>query len=85
MSAGTAPGRNVSSEIAYLARALKAPSLAGAVDRLAERARADGEPGLVPDLDGALVDCRLRAVWLAWTSRSVQPVPHRWGSECFGL
>jgi DNA replication protein DnaC len=36
-----APGRNVSSEIAYLARALKAPSLAGAVDRLAERARAE--------------------------------------------
>jgi DNA replication protein DnaC len=36
-----APGRNVASEIAYLARALKAPSLAGAVDRLAERARAE--------------------------------------------
>ena len=36
-----APGRNVSSEIAYLARALKAPSLAGAVERLAERARAE--------------------------------------------
>src|SRR6201986_4923636 len=34
-------GRNVSSEIAYLARALKAPSLAGAVGRLAERARAE--------------------------------------------
>jgi DNA replication protein DnaC len=31
----------VSSEIAYLARALKAPSLAGAVERLAERARAE--------------------------------------------
>jgi DNA replication protein DnaC len=40
-AAGTAPGRNVSSEIAYLARALKAPSLAGAVERLAERARAE--------------------------------------------
>ena len=38
---GTAPGRNISSEIAYLARALKAPSLAGAVERLAERARAE--------------------------------------------
>ena len=38
---GTAPARNVSSEIAYLARALKAPSLAGAVERLAERARAE--------------------------------------------
>jgi DNA replication protein DnaC len=38
---GTTPARNVSSEIAYLARALKAPSLAGAVDRLAERARAE--------------------------------------------
>jgi DNA replication protein DnaC len=36
-----AAGRNVSSEIAYLARALKAPSLAGAVERLAERARAE--------------------------------------------
>ena len=35
-------GRNVSSEIAYLTRALKAPSLAGAVERLAERARAEG-------------------------------------------
>jgi DNA replication protein DnaC len=34
-------GRNVSSEIAYFARALKAPSLAGAVERLAERARAE--------------------------------------------
>jgi DNA replication protein DnaC len=31
----------MASEIAYLARALKAPSLAGAVDRLAERARAE--------------------------------------------
>jgi DNA replication protein DnaC len=34
-------GRNVASEITYLARALKAPSLAGAVQRLAERARAE--------------------------------------------
>src|SRR6202000_969202 len=34
-------GRNVSSEIAYLGGALKAPSLAGAVERLAERARAE--------------------------------------------
>jgi DNA replication protein DnaC len=40
-AAGAAPARNVSSEIAYLARALKAPSLAGAVERLAERARAE--------------------------------------------
>jgi DNA replication protein DnaC len=31
--------RNVASEIAYLARALKAPTLGGAVERLAERAR----------------------------------------------
>lgn len=31
-------GRNVSSEIAYLTRALNALSLAGAVERLAERA-----------------------------------------------
>src|SRR5580704_13770819 len=36
-----APARDVSSEIAYLARALKAPSLGGAVERLAERARAE--------------------------------------------
>ena len=34
-------GRNVAGEIAYLARALKAPSLAAAVERLAERARAE--------------------------------------------
>lgn len=34
-------GRNVASEIAYLTRALKAPSLAGSVERLAERARAE--------------------------------------------
>src|SRR6201996_4539568 len=40
--AGTAaPGRNVSSEIAFLSRALKAPSLAASVERLAERARAE--------------------------------------------
>jgi DNA replication protein DnaC len=44
MATKTAPatGRNVASEIAYLARALKAPSLAGAVQRLAERARTEG-------------------------------------------
>ena len=35
-------GRNVAGEIAYLTRALKAPSLAGAVERLAERARGEG-------------------------------------------
>jgi len=34
--------RATASEIAYLTRALKAPSLAGAVERLAERARAEG-------------------------------------------
>lgn len=38
----TTAGRNVASELAYLTRALKAPSLAGAVERLAERARAEG-------------------------------------------
>src|SRR5436190_933986 len=37
----TGPGRNIASELAYLTRALKAPSLAGAVERLAERARAE--------------------------------------------
>src|SRR5436309_14053299 len=34
-------GRNVTAELAYLTRTLKAPSLAAAVDRLAERARAE--------------------------------------------
>ncbi|GLW25320.1 transposase [Microbispora amethystogenes] len=34
-------GRNVAGEIAYLTRALKAPSLAAAVERLAERARCE--------------------------------------------
>src|SRR6201991_1844161 len=37
----TSTSRNLASEIAYLTRALKAPSLAGAVERLAERARAE--------------------------------------------
>ncbi|MFI0451242.1 IS21-like element helper ATPase IstB [Actinomadura sp. 6N118] len=36
-----ANGRNIASELAYLTRALKAPSLAAAVERLAERARAE--------------------------------------------
>lgn len=40
-SAAANGSRNIGSEIAYLARALKAPTLAGAVDRLAERARAE--------------------------------------------
>jgi DNA replication protein DnaC len=40
-SGAASRGRNVSSEIAYLTRALKAPSLAGAVERLAQRARAE--------------------------------------------
>jgi len=40
--AKAAGSRNMTSEIAYLTRALKAPSLAGAVERLAERARAEG-------------------------------------------
>src|SRR6195952_5318449 len=34
-------GRNVAAELAYLTRALKAPSLAAAVERLAERARTE--------------------------------------------
>src|SRR5580765_7215704 len=37
----TTSGRNVTAELAYLTRALKAPSLAAAVERLAERARAE--------------------------------------------
>ncbi|MET8000823.1 MULTISPECIES: IS21-like element helper ATPase IstB [Nonomuraea] len=37
----SASGRNVAAELAYLSRVLKAPSLAAAVERLAERARAE--------------------------------------------
>jgi DNA replication protein DnaC len=37
----TGSGRNVAGELAYLTRTLKAPSLAAAVERLAERARAE--------------------------------------------
>jgi DNA replication protein DnaC len=40
-SASTSSGRNVAAELAYLTRTLKAPSLAAAVARLAERARAE--------------------------------------------
>src|SRR3954467_9832407 len=36
------PRRDVSSEVAFLTRALKAPTLREAVARLAERARAEG-------------------------------------------
>jgi DNA replication protein DnaC len=36
-----ANGRNVTAELAFLTRALKAPSLAASVERLAERARAE--------------------------------------------
>jgi IstB-like ATP binding protein len=41
-TSSAASGRNVASELAYLTRALKAPSLASAVERLVERARAEG-------------------------------------------
>jgi DNA replication protein DnaC len=41
MAATTTAGRDVSSELAFLTRALKAPSLREAVGRLAERARAE--------------------------------------------
>ncbi|WP_234816548.1 ATP-binding protein, partial [Mycolicibacterium agri] len=37
----TAAGRDVTAELAYLTRALKAPTLRQAVERLAERARAE--------------------------------------------
>ena len=37
----TETGRDVTSELAFLTRALKAPTLREAVDRLAERARAE--------------------------------------------
>src|ERR1700692_1952628 len=36
-----APARDVSAEVAFLTRALKAPTLRDAVERLAERARAE--------------------------------------------
>jgi DNA replication protein DnaC len=41
MPAPTTPGRDALSEIAFLSRALKAPSLWDAVDRLADRARSE--------------------------------------------
>jgi DNA replication protein DnaC len=41
MTAKTTPARDVSGEIAFLTRALKAPTLRDAVPRLAERARAE--------------------------------------------
>ncbi|MBO3084106.1 IS21-like element helper ATPase IstB [Cellulomonas fengjieae] len=41
MPATKAPARDVTSELAFLTRALKAPTLRDAVDRLAERARAE--------------------------------------------
>ena len=41
MTTAKAPTRDVSSELAFLTRALKAPTLRDAVDRLAERARAE--------------------------------------------
>src|SRR6476660_1101560 len=37
----TAPGRDVTTELAYLTRALKAPTLRDSIGRLAERARAE--------------------------------------------
>src|SRR5947209_15754023 len=40
-STSTSASRDVTAELAYLTRALKAPSLREAVDRLAERARAE--------------------------------------------
>ena len=42
MAAKTTTGsRDVTAELAYLTRALKAPTLRGAVERLAERARGE--------------------------------------------
>ena len=41
MPAKASTSRNVTAEIAFLTRALKAPSLANSVERLAERARAE--------------------------------------------
>ena len=44
MPATTTPARDTVAEIAYLTRALKAPTLRTAVERLAERARAEAGP-----------------------------------------
>ena len=41
-TATAAPGRDFTGEVAFLTRALKAPTLRDAVERLAERARAEG-------------------------------------------
>ncbi|SRR5208337_843071 len=41
MAAKTAASRDITAELAYLTRALKAPTLRDAVPRLAERARAE--------------------------------------------
>src|SRR6476659_9971227 len=41
MAAAKTTARNIAGEIAFLTRALKAPSLAAAIERLAERARAE--------------------------------------------
>ena len=41
MAARTAPARDLAAEVAFLTRALKAPSLREAAGRLAERARAE--------------------------------------------
>ena len=41
MAAKTAPARDLAAEVAFLTRALKAPSLREAAGRLAERARAE--------------------------------------------
>ena len=41
MAAKTGPGRDLAAEVAFLTRALKAPTLREAVPRLAERARAE--------------------------------------------
>jgi hypothetical protein len=50
---GPRTARDTAAELAYLTRALKTPALAGAVERLAERARSEnwthtGVPGRLP-------------------------------------
>ena len=41
MAAAKAPARDLAGEVAFLTRALKAPTLRESVERLAERARAE--------------------------------------------
>lgn len=70
--AGTS-SRNIAAEIAFLTRALKAPSLANSVERLAERARA--ESWTHEEFLAACPGARWRAPAISRHARS-RPVNH---------